>query len=255
MTGVASLQRLLIIPAAGSGSRLRSDLPKFLTRVGGRTMLAWLVDLYQPHVSAFVVVTSPEWAEAAREVLRTLTERRCDVVVQAQPTGMLDAVRLARPVVESSDADRIWITWCDQVAVHRDTIEALTAIEHAAPALAMPVVRRARPYIHFDRDATGRITAVRQRREGDVMPEAGEGDVGLFSLSRLAFLDDLTAYAAQLELGAATGERNLLPFIPWLAARAMVATFRCTDEMEAIGINTPEELRGVETYLAGRGRA
>nr|ADC36115.1 hypothetical protein [uncultured bacterium 126] len=85
------------------------------------------------------------------------------------------------------------------------------------------------------------------------MPDRGEGDAGLFSLSRAAYLEDLPAYAATLSLGAVTGERNLLPFIPWLAARRTVATFACTHDLEAVGINTPDELQQVEAFLLQRG--
>jgi len=52
--------------------------------------------------------------------------------------------------------------------------------------------------------------------------------------------------------GTTTGERNFLPFVPWLAQRRLVATFPCTDPMEAVGINTPDELRQVEAWLRSR---
>ena len=58
----------------------------------------------------------------------------------------------------------------------------------------------------------------------------------------------------QTAAAAGTGERNFLPFIPWIAARAPVVTFPCTDEREAIGVNTPEELALVEEYLKERAR-
>ena len=52
--------------------------------------------------------------------------------------------------------------------------------------------------------------------------------------------------------GRGTGERNFLPFIPWLAGRKPVVTFPCTDPMEALGINTPEDLQQVEAWLRSR---
>ena len=47
------------------------------------------------------------------------------------------------------------------------------------------------------------------------------------------------AFAAFPELGASTGERNLLPFIPWIARTEDVVTFPCVDEIESVGVNTP----------------
>jgi hypothetical protein len=119
----------------------------------------------------------------------------------------------------------------------------------------MPTVIREDPYIHFERDRTGRITRVLHRREGDVMPRRGEGDIGLFALSRLACMELLPQYAREVEIGGATGERNFLPFIPWLSREHEIVTFACAHPMEAVGVNTPEELRMVENYLADEGPA
>ena len=219
-------------------------------------MLERLIALYQPHVSRFVVVVSQPFVAPALECAGAATETPVDVCVQERPTGMLDAVLLARAVVEASDADRVWISWCDQIAIHPSTAARLADLSDANPnaGIVMPVVIRRQPYIHFDRDNAGRIVRVRHRREGDVMPDVGEGDAGLFSLSRDAYLQELPIYAATVERGAATGERNLLPFIPWMAARNGVVTFPCEDEMESVGINTQDDLQAVETYLRTRGR-
>ena len=46
--------------------------------------------------------------------------------------------------------------------------------------------------------------------------------------------------------GSATGERNFLPFIAWANRSHDVVTFPAVDEMEAVGVNTPEELHAVE---------
>jgi bifunctional UDP-N-acetylglucosamine pyrophosphorylase/glucosamine-1-phosphate N-acetyltransferase len=241
---------MMIIPAAGTGSRLGGALPKVLVPVGGRPMLDHLLSLYAAPVSRFVVVVSP----AARDLVdRFLSSRRetVEVVLQAQPTGMLDAVLAAGDLVRKHQPDRIWITWCDQIAVHRRTVANLIGAESAPfePDLALPTLWGTSPYIHFSRDAEGRIVDVLQRREGDAMPSIGESDAGLFSLSHAAYMRDLQAYAAIPHAGGLTRERNFLPFIPWLAARRHVVTFPCVDPVEAVGINTPEELRCIEDVL------
>ena len=84
------------------------------------------------------------------------------------------------------------------------------------------------------------------------MPTRGESDMGLFSLSRGAYCTLLPQFAGETVSGRGTGERNFLPFVPWLAARAPVATIPCTDPREAIGINTPEDLQQVEAWLRER---
>ncbi len=213
-------------------------------------MLDWLIALYRPIVDAFVVVANP----AARDEVAAHVEQRgvsFAVTVQGSPTGMLDAVILGCESAEAWNPTRVWVTWCDQVAVHPQTVERLAAAEDRA-ALAFPVATRTSPYIHFERDGTGLITAVRQQREGDEMPAQGESDMGLFSLSGEAAAVDLLAFAATAGRSAVTGERNFLPFIPWLASRKPVVTIPATDAMEAVGINTPGDLARVAAYLSSR---
>jgi bifunctional UDP-N-acetylglucosamine pyrophosphorylase/glucosamine-1-phosphate N-acetyltransferase len=249
------MRRALIIPAAGRGSRLLTEVPKVLVPVAGRPMLDHLLTRHAQYVSATVVVVSPA-AEA--DVRAHCRDRREPVVlaVQPRPTGMLDAILAAVPAVEAIDAGRVWITWCDQLAIRPETLARLAALERTHPdaAVVFPTAQRDEPYIHFTRDPSGRISAVRQRREGEAMPAVGESDAGLFSLSPAA-VRALQRFGETATVGGGTAERNFLPFIPWIARTEPVITFPCTDPFESVGINTPEELRRVERYLAERGDA
>ena len=216
------MSRLLVVPAAGLGSRLGGPVPKLLVPVAGVPMIDRVLDLYRDRVTHAVIVVSPAFSD---DVRRHVQSRRGPMTIECaeQPTatGMLDAILLASPAVQKSAPVSIWITWCDQVAVHPLTVERLWALTSQAPhpAVVMPTVVRDHPYIHFERDAAGCITRVRHRREGDEMPARGESDMGLFALSARAFHELLPQYAREVEAGGLTGERNLLPFIPWAARR------------------------------------
>ena len=235
------------------GSRLQATLPKLLVPVLGRPMLEWLVDLYRSYVDLIVVVVHPS-AERHVRAFGAGLGITLRYALQREPTGMLDAILAPRDIIAATDASHIWVTWCDQVAVHPNTVARLAAFtsEHADAALILPTARRPDPYIHLLRDETGRIVRVLHRREGDDMPAAGESDIGLFSLSRRAYLHRLHAYAERATTGDATGERNFLPFIPEAARTDTIVTFPCEDAMEAVGVNTPEELAVVSQYLSRR---
>jgi bifunctional UDP-N-acetylglucosamine pyrophosphorylase / glucosamine-1-phosphate N-acetyltransferase len=245
-------RRALIVPAAGLGTRLHSPLPKLLVRVGGMPMIDRVLQLYADRISRTIVVTNP----AARAMVEDHLKHRSDVdvVVQEKPTGMLDAITLGAAALATDNAESVWITWCDQVGVHPRTVERLALHGDQSPStpLIMPTVRTANPYIHLERDASGRIFRVLHRREGDVMPETGESDMGLFALSAEAGFQMLPQFAREVVTGAGTGERNFLPFIPWVGQRRQVITFPSEHPEEAIGVNTPEELRAIEAYLARR---
>jgi NDP-sugar pyrophosphorylase family protein len=246
------MRKLLIIPAAGQGSRLSKQIPKAFYPVNGLPMYAHLVERYRPFVDRIVLIAGPSFAGDLMWWAGRFTD--IGIAVQEKPTGMLDAILLASTDVGQFSPDSVWITWCDQVGVLPQTLSRLTAAveQDPMPALVLPTVRGHDPYIHFPRDATNRIVDVLHRREGDEMPDDGESDMGLFALSRDAF-DQLAVYAKEAPIGRRTHERNFLPFIPWLALRGEVVTMSATDPMEARGINTPQDLKDVEAWLRANG--
>lgn len=244
------MRRLLLVPAAGRGSRLRTDLPKALVPVNGQPMIDHLVTLYREVVDGIVLVVHPSHRERFAAHARQWP-LPAEIAVQASPTGMLDAVVCGLPAVAAAHADQAIVTWCDQIGVTPGTVARLLAAGDQVDVV-MPTMNTAPPYVHYPRDARGRISGVLQRREGDEMPAAGESDIGLFRLSRAACLHWLPAYLASpdaMVVGAASGERNFLPFVPWAAARTSVATVAASAAIEALGVNTPEDLAQMEAHL------
>lgn len=213
-------------------------------------MLDHLLSLHRGSVEHFVIVAAP----AAVPAFAAFTEDReapIDIAVQHEPTGMLDAIAAASPFVVRHRPVRVAVTWCDQIALRRSTVARVRdrAFALDAPDLVLATITVDNPYIHFDRAGDGRIAGVRQRREGDAMPSRGETDMGLFDLSLDAYLQELPAFAATVAPAPGTRERNFLPFVPWLATRRSVETVAGESPIEAVGINTAEELLAVEAHL------
>jgi bifunctional UDP-N-acetylglucosamine pyrophosphorylase / glucosamine-1-phosphate N-acetyltransferase len=246
------MDRLLIVPAAGRGSRLGVAGPKALVRVAGRPMLEHLLRRHRAFVDRFIVVVAPSAMDVFAAFAAGQEDTPIDLVAQPHPTGMLDAIMLANELVQRHRPRRVAVTWCDQIAVEPATIERLwrRAMSSGAPALVFATLTVEAPYIHFERNERGQIVGVRQRREGDQMPDSGETDMGLFDLSLDAYLGDLPVFAKDARESSGTGERNFLPFIPWLATRGVVDTIQGTAAIETVGINTPDELAVVEAHLA-----
>ncbi|HEY7450651.1 MAG TPA: NTP transferase domain-containing protein [Vicinamibacterales bacterium] len=246
---------ILIIPAAGLGTRLNVSTPKLLVKVGGKPMVDWLLDLYESVVDRIILVLHPSFEAAVRAHCRNRPE--LGYARQDTPTGMLDAILVPIADIRPDNPARVWITWCDQIAIHPATVEQLKQLssQHHETPLIFPTMVREAPYIHLVRDEGGRILDIRHQREGDQMPARGESDMGLFSLSANAYFDRLVEFSARVERAAKTRERNFLPFITWLSQQGgMVRTFAGRDKEEAIGINTPDELRVIEQYLSRRDR-
>ncbi len=248
------MDRLLIVPAAGPGSRLGSPLPKLLHPINERPMIDYLIDLHAPFVGSFAIVVHPTARPQVDQWRETRTEA-IELFEQSRATGMMDAMLVPRARVRELAPRRVWATWCDQIAVNPETVAALAErSRHTEAGLVFPTIWKRAPYIHLERDQTGAIVRVLQRREADAMPEVGENDLGLFSLSPRVYLELLPEYARSVAAGSVTGERNFLPFVPWLARIGWVETFPGRDAIESIGINTPDELRAVSAHLLARAR-
>jgi bifunctional UDP-N-acetylglucosamine pyrophosphorylase / glucosamine-1-phosphate N-acetyltransferase len=244
------MRRLMIIPAAGIGSRLCSPIPKVLYPVNGQPMIDYLLDLYAPIVERFILVLNPaSQAEVRRHC--GASGLRIEYEIQESQTGMLDAILIPGARAWEHQPESVWITWCDQIAVRPETVRRLADLsdQDREAAVILPTALVDEPYIHLVNDDQGEIIKILHRREGDPMPERGEGDMGLFCLSRDAYFNLLPRFSHQVEEGVATRERNFLPFLPWLRGRAKVRKFPAHHEIESIGVNTPDDLSRVESYL------
>lgn len=240
----------LIIPAAGSGTRLQSSLPKVLSPVNGRPMLHYIFQAYRDYVSRIVVVVKPSFEKDVQAYVEG-QEIPVEIARQESPTGMLDAILNAKPFLSGWEPDRIWITWCDQIAVHPQTVLNLYEMSRHPKQydLVFPTVHMNKPYIHLDRNSRGEIMNILHERECDIMPDRGESDMGLFSLSSHAYHNLLESFSKQVMQGATTKERNFLPFIPWVQTHGTMKSFSACHPMEALGVNTPEDLKKMEHYL------
>jgi bifunctional UDP-N-acetylglucosamine pyrophosphorylase / glucosamine-1-phosphate N-acetyltransferase len=239
-----------VIPAAGRGSRLGSDRPKILYPVAGRLLIEWLLGFLEPNCNRFVFVLSPGGVAEVRPELDRLIPDRYEIVVQEVPRGMGDAVELALPAVGTPN---VVIVWGDQVALRRSSVDACLQLHEGPlnPAITCPTVFRRDPYIHFDRDAEGRISGLRQAREGDPMPEEGESDTGFFCFET----DALRQLLGEIRLepgqeGRSTKEFNFLPVIPFAAQRGLeVLSPALMTLEETVGINSAADAAAVETFL------
>jgi 2-C-methyl-D-erythritol 4-phosphate cytidylyltransferase len=67
------MTRLLVIPAAGLGSRLGSALPKVLVPVAGVPMLDRILELYRAVADRVVVITHPAFTGQVERHVRIAT--------------------------------------------------------------------------------------------------------------------------------------------------------------------------------------
>ena len=251
MSASASSQRSLcaVVPAAGRGTRLGANTPKVFVPIfpdftiwdAVRSKLLRVAD-------SIVLVLSPDGKTHLEENPAQFTPgsfEKTQIALQPVPLGMGDAIFGASDFW--SGYDDLLIVWGDQFNLSLETLtRCLDLHSHSTQrALTLPVVRMEQPYVEYVFDTRGRLTHIRQSREGDACEPGGFSDVGVFLLSGgPALQEEWSRFRADAATGSRTGEINFLPFLVHLSARAdwVVNRYETGDPAEAIGINTPEDL-------------
>ncbi len=233
-----------VIPAAGRGSRLGLDCPKILVPIE-ENLTVWdvLRDSLSPASERIHVILAPSVMAPFAEVVKDETKQvEVTMSAQAVPLGMGDAIFGAEPFWSSFES--ILIVWGDQVNLSTATLKQVAAQCSADKTMVLPIVECKTPYVQYDL-VDGVLANVRQSREGDVMYSVGFSDVGVFALSVPGLLDCWRQFVKESAVGAQTNELNFLPFLPFLSQRCHwnLHTVIVSDPVEALGINTPEDLQ------------
>ena len=244
----------LVVPAAGSGSRLGGSRPKALVELGGRPLIDWVLSASSGLADRVVVVIRPEDRRAFEEwAATTALPAGLDWAFQEVPEGSLSAVRIgverAKQIAAAAGTSVI-IAWADQVGLGSGTVGAVAdSIDAGEKVLAVPLAETSFPYVWVELDGSEHISRVRRTRDGDVSPPSGLADLGVFGLSA-----PLVEVLIGLDLADSPQMDHreedftyLLPQLSQLADRTF--TPRVTDARELIAVNTADDLSGAVDVL------
>ncbi len=153
----------VVILAAGMGTRMKSNLPKVLHRVGGRPMVAYVVDVARELSGTQPVVVVGHRADLVRQALGD----SADYVVQEPQLGTGHAVGMARAALEGK-ADTLLVLYGDTPFITLDTLRAM--LEQHARQQAMATLLTFCPpdplrLGRIVRDESGRVRAIVEFKE------------------------------------------------------------------------------------------
>ena len=242
---------LIIVLAAGKGVRMRSDLPKVLHRIGGRSMLAHVLATAQEAGAArLALVVAPGMGSVRAEA--SGAHPGIEIFEQASQSGTADAVLAARPALEGHRGDVI-VLFADTPLVEAATLRKLTAALQAGAGIAAMGFEPADPsgYGRLIVDGQGRVSAIREHNDAS----EAERRIGLCNAGAMAFrVPDLAGLLGRIGNANAKSEFYLTDAIA-LAARDGLATrpVVCSAE-EAMGVNSREQLAAAEAVFQARAR-
>lgn len=238
-----------VILAAGQGTRMKSATAKVLHEIGGRAMLAHVMDaaaVLKPSRLAVVIGERAEVGDAARKIRSDVA-----VAVQSPPRGTGDAVAKALPALEGFKGV-VLILYADTPLVEPETMEALT---QAAKGAAGAVLG----FRAFDPGAYGRLILDEEGALGQIVEakdaSADELQVDLCNSGVMAVdADFLRETLPRLQPNNAKKEYYLTDIVAMARAGGKRFAVIEADEEEVLGVNSRFELSVAEEFFQDRRR-
>jgi UDP-N-acetylglucosamine diphosphorylase/glucosamine-1-phosphate N-acetyltransferase len=234
-----SLALHVVILAAGEGKRMKSALPKVLQRVGGRPMLAHVVDTARALRPAGIHVVHGHGGEAVRAAFAGQDDLHW--VEQAQQLGTGHAVQQAMPAIP--DGAEVLVLYGDVPLTRPDTLRRLLEAEGLLRVL---VAEPDDPtgYGRVIRDPQGKVKAIVEHRDAD---EAQRRITVVNTGIIAARSEALRRWLGGLSNRNAQGEYYLTDVFALAAAEYNPAEMVPVDDpLEAEGANDPWQLAQLE---------
>ena len=238
---------LAIVLAAGKGTRMKSDLPKVLVPVAGRPMLRYVLDALREAGVVRTVVVVGYRADLVRTELAGVPN--IEFADQTEQLGTGHAVMMCRPQLASHHGPVVVVAGDSPMLQASSVAALLDEFNERRPAGLIGTVRRDDPagYGRIIRDQLGNFTGIVE--EKDATPDQRairEINVSTYvfdSQELLSALDQLRADNSQREYYITDCPAILM------AAGKRVEALNVLKPVEALSINSPEELALVEKTM------
>jgi bifunctional UDP-N-acetylglucosamine pyrophosphorylase / glucosamine-1-phosphate N-acetyltransferase len=240
---------VVVILAAGQGTRMRSDVPKLLHPLCGRPMIAWpIAAAREAGAAKVVVVDGPE------RPLEPSLDGEVVIAIQERALGTADAARAAAEQIDPEGM--VVVLNGDVPLITAETIRALVdthARSGAAATIATVVLDDASGYGRVVRGADGTVERVVETKSpGDAAEfelRIREVNTGVFAFAGAALIEALDEVRAD----NAQGEHYLPDVLPILRQRRRtVAAFEIADAEETLGVNDRRALAAVRAIAQRR---
>ena len=253
MTAGSNDSPLVLIMAAGMGTRMKSELPKVLHAVAGRSMIGWVVTAAHSAGAKRVVAILGHKADVVKaELDQRFGVGKIDVAIQAEQRGTGHAVMCALPTLAQEADDRIVVILSgDAPLLRAERIAQLTAACVASPAglaLLSTVPDRDMPYGRLVRDASGKLMRIVEHADANSDERTiRDTNAGFYAVR----LGHLRADLNTLNADNAKGELYLTDLVARAALRGG-ATSIDVPFTEVSGVNDRVDLAAVD--IAARRR-
>ncbi len=245
------LKTAAVILAAGHGTRMKSALPKVMHEIGGRAMIAHVIDsaaaLSPDRMTVVIGDHAPQVGEFAKSVRTDIS-----VAVQAPPQGTGHAVIQALPSLNGF-AGAVLVLYADTPLVTTATLRALAAEVAKGAAVCVLGFTPETPgaYGRLKRDANGALASIVEAK--DASPE----ELGITLCNSGVMAIDASFLMARLQdIGNnnAKGEYYLTDIVALARRDKKQCSIIEADADEVLGVNSRAELAQAEALFQQRMR-
>ena len=236
----------IVIPAAGSGTRMQQGLPKALTEFRNTTFLKWQLDKFK-HIAKdiFVVVSAKDLSKF--EDYRRIHNLDFIIKIQEGSGGSYFAID---SVIDSIATEFVLICWVDQIGISKSLIvETINKLIVSNSEGIIPLIFVDKPYVKARLSKTGKLIGWEYRREG-AEPSEGYSDLGLFVFrtnclkKSIKTITDFSKFKSPL-----THEFNFLDFLPYFSNNYILSLFYNSNIINSTAVNTRIELEKAQAVL------
>lgn len=244
--------RVVILLAAGEGTRMRSDVPKVLHTILGRTLIGHVLCATESlSASERVVVVGAKSEEVTAEVLRY--DSRAKIAHQDRRGGTGHAVRIALEQIDCADDATVVVIAGDAPLITGQSLDRLVALcenEQVGAAVLTADVDDPHGYGRIIRDPENGILRIVEEKDAD----ADEREVHEVNSSIYAFhAGALKRALADIKPNNAQSEEYLTDAIEIIRATGKkVVPVVADDYFEILGVNNRIQLAEATAIMRDR---
>jgi bifunctional UDP-N-acetylglucosamine pyrophosphorylase/glucosamine-1-phosphate N-acetyltransferase len=235
----------IVILAAGKGTRMHSNTPKVLHQIGGKSILAHVIECAKSLNPQKIIVVYGYGGETVREAF---AHEAITWVSQAEQLGTGHAVQQAAPFLDAHALTLVLLG--DVPLVDVDTCQKLTALAH--DKLAILSFNKPDPtgYGRIVRADSGNVTAIIEHKDASAAQrQIIEVNTGMMAMPN-AYLQQ---WLPQLTNNNAQGEYYLTDIVALAVQQKVDVVAEITpDEWSVTGINSKTDLSQIERVYQQR---
>lgn len=238
-----------LILAAGKGERMRSELPKVLHPLGGRPLLAHVLETARSVRPAKTVVIT---GHGSAQVRKTFAGEKVIWALQSKQLGTAHAVLCGLAALKEKKG-LLYILYGDVPLLRPETLASMREVmkkEDASLVFLTADLHNPTGYGRVVREMNGGVARIVEEKEAEAWEkEIAEINTGIY----LVRIEDVLGPLQKVKKSIAKGEYYLTDLVEELIAQdKKVATVTTPNDAEGLGVNNRAELAHADGVLQNR---